>query len=366
MRHLAVLLGVIILIGGSVVPLMAGSPEALDWLRAHQGADGGFAGDFDEASSLAATMEAIFAIVAGGENPTDWVQDGSTPLSFLEGQASNALATPGDTAKLILAAVAAGGNPRDFGGSDLVAALEASLGDSGLYGGAEAGNVFGQSLAILALKAAGRPVPARAVDWLVGVQLQDGSWSWNGDTTPGSGDSNSTALVVQALVGVGGRDASVRQALEYLRRIQNEDGGFPYQKPSSLGTDTDANSTAYVIQALVATGNDPSSQDWAVGAATPATALLALQLESGAFAWQAALPDDNFLATVQAVPALEGKAFLDVAGSMRVGEVAAPAELPATGGVVSEWTYQSPLWELALAIAGLALTGAGLALRRRV
>ncbi len=365
MKRLFLLLSVTTLILWSVAPAMAGTPEALDWLRAHQSADGGFAGDFDSASSVSATAEAVFAIVAGGEDPAAWAQDGNTPVTFLESQAASALALPGDSAKLILAAVAAGRNPRNFGGVDLVASLEAALDDSGLYGGAETGNVFGQSLAILALKATGRPIPASAVDWLVGVQLDDGSWSWNGDTTPGSGDSNSTALAVQALVAAGEQDAAVNKAVEYLRGIQNEDGGFPYQKPSDFGSDTDANSTAYVIQALIATGNDPAGDDWAVGGNTPVDALAGLQLESGAFAWQAAVPGDNFLATVQAVPALAGKAFLDVTGSMDVGEATAPAELPATGGVFPEGTYRLLAWGLALTLSGLALSGAGLAWRRR-
>jgi hypothetical protein len=367
MRRLILLFSTVVLVLSSAAPAMAGLPEVLDWLRAHQSADGGFASDFDSASGLGATMEAVFAIVAGGEDPATWGQAGNTPISFLESQASSALSTPGDTAKLTLAALAAGRGPRDFGGIDLVSSLEAKLDDDGLYGGAEAGNVVSQSLAILALKAAGRPIPASALAWLVGVQLDNGSWSWNGDITPGSGDSNSTALALQALVAAHEQDAAVNKALEYLHSIQNEDGGFPYQKPSEFGSDTDANSTAYVIQALIATGNDPTSSDWTVGGNTPLTALAALQLESGAFAWQAAVPGENFLASVQAIPALEGKAFLDVAGVMNEGEATAPSQLPATGGVSPEGSYRLlPVWGLALVVTGLALGKAGLILRRRL
>lgn len=366
MKRLFLIIGVMILVVWSAVPAIAGSPEALDWLRAHQGTDGGFAGDFDNTSSLGATMEAVFAITAGGEDPVTWVQDGNTPISFLEAQAGSALAMPGDNAKLILAVVAAGQNPRDFGNVDLVASLESTLDDGGLYGGVETGNLFAQSLSILALKATGRSIPASAVDWLVGVQLEDGSWSWNGDTTPGTGDSNSTALAVQALVAAGGQDVAISKALDYLRGIQNEDGGFPYQKPSDYGTDTDANSTAYVIQALIAAGNDPDSDGWAMAENSPMSALIALQLESGAFAWQVALSGDNFLATAQAVPAIEGKAFLSVTGLVDVGEAAAPAELPTTGGVSPEGTSRFPAWGLVLVGAGLLLGGAGLALRGRL
>jgi hypothetical protein len=362
MKRLIWLFCLFTLIVWSVAPALAGAPEALTWLRARQNADGGFSGDSGSASDPSATVEAIFAGVAGGQDPAAWAQGGNTPISFLESKASSALAKPGDNAKLILAVVAAKRNPRSFGGADLVASLEAKLDPSGVYGGAKAGTVFEQALAILALKATRRPIPATAVNWLIGVQLGDGSWSWNGDTTPGSGDSNTTALAIQALVAAGGQGAAASKArvvtaLGYLHGIQNKDGGFPYQKPSAQGTDTDANSTAYAIQAIIAAGGDPAGVDWAVGGNTPLSALAALQLKSGAFTWQSAAPADNFLATTQAVPALAGKAILGVTGSLDVGEAAPPVSLPATGGV---W----PGWGLMLA-GGLALGGAGLALRRR-
>jgi hypothetical protein len=360
-RRLILLFGVAVLLAWSIAPAAAGVPEALDWLRARQGADGGFAGDSGSASSAPATVEAVFAIVSGGQDPAAWARDGNTPLSFLESQVDEALKTPGDTAKLILAALAAGRDPRQFGGTDLVASLEATQDDSHIYGGTEAGNVFAQSLAILALQASRRPVSGPAVEWLVSVQLDDGSWSWNADTTPGSGDSNSTALAAQALQAAGGQEAAVASALEYLRSLQNDDGGFPYQKPSDFGTDTDANSTAYVIQALIATGHDPNGEDWAVNGATPVEALAALQQDSGAFVWQAAVPGENYLATAQAIPALAGKAFLDISGSRDTGQVPAPAQLPASGGVGLATVVRRAI----LTGLGLALAATGLAVRRR-
>ena len=349
MKRLIWLVCVFTLIVWSVVPALAGAPEAVAWLRARQNPDGGFAGDSGSASDSSATIEAIFAGVAGGENPAGWARDGNTPITFLEGRANSALAKPGDNAKLILAVVAARRNPRAFGGVDLVASLETKL------GGAKAGTIFEQSLAILALKATRRPIPAPAVDWLASLQLGDGSWSWNGDTAPGSGDSNTTALAIQALVAAGGRAAAVNKALGYLHGIQNKDGGFPYQKPSVQGTDTDANSTAYAIQAIIAAGGNPAGADWTVEGNTPLSTLAAHQLKSGAFTWQTAAPADNFLATTQAVPALAGKAILDVTGSLDVGEATPPAKLPVTGGIWSGWGL--------ILAAGLALGGAGLALR---
>ena len=125
----------------------------------------------------------------------------------------------------------------------------------------------------------------------------------------------------------------MKRALAYYESIQNEDGGWPYQNPSAYGTDTDANSTAVTIQAIIAAGQDPAGDEWATAeGSTPLAALEALQNESGAFAWQAAVPDDNLLATVQALPAVAGKAFPFV--TMAVGEAAGatPSTVPETGG----------------------------------
>jgi hypothetical protein len=113
------------------------------------------------------------------------------------------------------------------------------------------------------------------------------------------------------------------------------------------------------IQAIVAAGQDPMGTDWATDdGITPVSALEALQNESGAFAWQAAVPDDNLLATVQALPALAGKAF--PLARMDVGAAAptAPATMPETGGVVFDFA-------LTLVLGGLALAGGGYALRRK-
>jgi hypothetical protein len=163
---------------------------------------------------------------------------------------------------------------------------------------------------------------------------------------------------VQALIAAGEASDSdaVTLALAYYKEIQNEDGGWPYQNPSDYGTATDANSTAVTIQAIIAAGQDPAGAGWTTGEGnTPDAALAALQNESGAFAWQAAIPDDNLLATVQALPAVAGKAFplatMDVGGT-------APAAMPETGGAVVNLA-------LPLLLGGLALASGGYVLYRR-
>jgi LPXTG-motif cell wall-anchored protein len=167
-------------------------------------------------------------------------------------------------------------------------------------------------------------------------------------------------------------NAQIQKAIAKLHEQQNGDGGFPYVSPSPWGTDSDANSTAVVIWALLAVGEDPGGVDWKVQGQDGLSAmdkLRAFQNDSGAFRWQDAMPDDNFLATIQAAVAIEWKtlpfARMDVGADTEVGAAAAettpeaePEALPETGGNL--WT---PVF--ALLGSGATLTGIGLALRRR-
>ena len=67
------------------------------------------------------------------------------------------------------------------------------------------------------------------------------------------------ALLISALPVLA---ADTTAALDYLKAQQNADGGFPYISPSPYGTDSDSNSTAVVIWAIKAAGQDPAGDDW--------------------------------------------------------------------------------------------------------
>jgi hypothetical protein len=336
----------------------ANTTAALDYLKTQQNTDGGFGSGFSPDSAVGSTADAILAIVAAGGDPTAFNQAGKTPVTYLASNASST-ATAGDLAKLIQAAIALGENPRHLGNVDSVSRLEAMIDASGKIGG-DMDTFVSQLLAVMALSSAQRPIPAAALDIIKNAQQDSGGWAWDG-TAATAVDTNTTAFAVEALVAagepVGGQ--AVTNALAYYKSIQNEDGGWPYANPSEYGTATDANSTAVTIQAIIAAGQDPAGAAWTVaGGETPVSALEALQNKSGAFAWQAAMPDDNLLATVQALPALAGKAFPLV--TMAVGEAstAAPGTMPVTGAPVA-----NPA--LPLLLGGLALVGGAYVLYRR-
>jgi hypothetical protein len=344
----------LILAGATPVLAQVDTAAALAYLGSQQNADGGFGSGFSPDSTIASTADTVLAIVAAGADPATFDQDGNTPRTYLGANALSA-ASGGDLSKLILVAVALGENPREFGGVDSVAKLESLTGADGRIG-SETDTFVSHTLAVLALASAQRPIPDLSVAHIEAAQQEAGGWAWDGSAATAA-DTNTTAFAVQALIAAGeaaGSDA-VTLALAYYSEIQNDDGGWPYQNPSDFGTDTDANSTAVTIQAIIAAGQDPAGAGWATEEGnTPVAALAALQNESGAFAWQAAMPDDNLLATVQALPAVAGKAF--PLATMDVGE-AAPATMPQTG---------SPAANLALPLllGGLALAGGGYVLRR--
>jgi LPXTG-motif cell wall-anchored protein len=357
---------VLCLVFALAVPALADGPGAVAWLKGQQNADGGFG---SPESSVSGTADVLLAVAATGDNAIDWAADGVTARDYLQANAGS-IAKAGDIGKVILALVASGVNPRDVGGTDLVAVLEGMAGSDGKIGGAN-DFINEHAYAMVALKSAGRPLPEGAVDYLLSKQIADGTWSWNGATVAGSGDNNTAAMVVVALIaaGVPAENEQIQAALAHLQGQQNADGGFPYIDPSPYGTDSDSNSTAVVMWAITAAGQDPAGADWKYqgqDGASALDALLALQNESGAYRWQEAMPDDNFASTVQAVIAAELKtlpyATMDV-GDLVVTPHAttdpgAPVTLPETGG--GAW-----MQVIVLLGAGVALAGAGVTLRRR-
>ena len=269
--------------------------RAADFLLSVQNEDGGFPNGFAPESDLSTTADAVFALAAAGVDLAETFADGPNPLDYLAEQvATNAEISVGQQAKIVNALVAAGVDPRDFDGQDLVAAMLEAQTVAGTFGGGP----FDHCLVMTALQNAAADVPENAIAAVVEAQNPDGGWSFAAES---ASDTNSTAVCIQALA-LYPEEAgqAVVDAVDYLFTIQNEDGGWPYQNPSEYGTDSDTNSTALVLQAMLAADvTEPALQDaldW----------LLSMQQESGAFAFQAAYPDDNILATVAVVPVLAG------------------------------------------------------------
>ena len=341
---------------------LADGPSAVAWLRAQQNADGGLG---SPASSVGATVDVLLAVASTGDNAVGWTNGGKTPLAYLQANAAS-IVKAGGSAKVILALIASGKNPRDLGGVDLIAKLEGMIGADGKIGG-DSDFINEHCYAMIALSSAKRAIPAESANHLLSKQIADGTWSWNGDITAGSGDNNTAAIAVVALIaaGVPADDEQIQKTLAHFERQQNEDGGFPYINPSPFGTDSDSNSTAVVMWAIKAAGQDPAGADWKYQEQEGHSALDKLrsfQNDNGAFRWQDAVPADNFSSTVQALIALEMKtlpfAWMDI-GEPAVSVPSKPEVLPETG---------ANLWAQAVVLlsSGAALVGVGLSLRRRL
>jgi hypothetical protein len=361
-------------------PAFADGPSAVAWLRTQQNADGGFG---SPASSVGATADTVLAAAASGENAFTWSKEGKTPLGFIKANIGSA-SKAGDVAKVILALTANGMSPRTALETDLIKKLEAMIGSEGKIGG-QADFINEHCMAMIALKSAFRPTNPQTISYLASRQIKDGTWSWNGDTTEGSGDNNTTALAVVALVaaGVPKDNGQIQQAMVHLKKQQNADGGFPYINPSPYGTDSDSNSTAVVMWAIIAAGQDPAGTDWKVFTQDGTSVydrIVSFQNASGAFRWQDAMPDDNFLSSVQALIALEQKtlpfARFDADQPVKPTPTPAPATETTTGTTESTIGGEEPaflpvsganLWLYAatLLASGATLAGLGLKLRKR-
>jgi Prenyltransferase and squalene oxidase repeat len=269
--------------------------------------DGAFAlaatGDDD-----AALRDIVAYLDADGKDPSgatvnDWTGIGTSDASG------------GAIGKEALLAEVVGGNPRSFGGHNLIAALDASVCPRA-SGGANpacpaAGSyrnstsVFDQALAIIAQLRAGQASEAAApVAYLESLQSANGSFP---SLIPPSGgpDVDSTAMAVMALaLAPGARAAAdVAAGLDWIASRQEPNGGFPTAGAESI------NSTGLAIQALTLRAGRYRAR---LGAAR--AFLAGQQNANGGFNADAGQPGSNLRASTQAVGGAVGTSF----GTLRI------------------------------------------------
>jgi hypothetical protein len=204
----------------------------------------------------------------------------------------------GITAKVLRAAVATGNDPRDFGGYDLIARVEAAYDPAtGLY---HPKSVFRDTLAVLALQEAGRPVPDAAIQALIDQQNSDGCWGWpvGGDVT----DTDTTGRVIEAIARSGQPDhPAVQQCIDTLIAHQLPDGGWEARWGDGV---SNSDSTALVVNGLLTAGRDPRAPEFTPNDWNAVQALLSFQAADGAFWWKHHNPGTLLLGTAHALPPL--------------------------------------------------------------
>jgi Prenyltransferase and squalene oxidase repeat len=263
-------------LGAAAVVLASPAATGISFLQARQLDDGSFA-ERGSSGYPQLTAWAVLGLRAAGARP-----EGKT-AGYLQAHESE-LESATDLAVVALA-------ERSLG-ADAAAPL-ARLRALERPNGAIGRLVNGTAWAVLAFRAAGMPVHAATIRWLLARQTRAGGWGWSG-----APDSNDTAAVVEALAAAGARGRPIRRALTFLlTRYRNRDGGFEL----TLGRGSDAQSTAWVVQAFVAAGKAPPRGALAY--------LRRLQRPDGSFRYSNSYGATPVWVTAQVLPALARKPF---------------------------------------------------------
>jgi energy-coupling factor transport system substrate-specific component len=221
----------------------AGSPGS--YLLSAQNPDGGFGAAAGQPSTELFSGWAALGLAAEGYNPRQVSKDGHSLIGYLSAGARSD-SDPGSIERTILAVSAARLRPSRFGGTDLVAALERDIRGNGSVSGQTNLTAF----AVLALRAAGTSPGPRMLSWLVRQRDRDGGFNFG--TAGTVSDVDDTGAALEALAGAPGSAAANarRRAVAFIERSQDRDGGFP----QTAGAGSNAQSTAWAVQGLLAAG----------------------------------------------------------------------------------------------------------------
>jgi energy-coupling factor transport system substrate-specific component len=277
------------------------SPE-IAYLQRAQNADGGFGASRGQPSSELYSAWAAIGLAAAGRDPLSLTRGGHSVLDSIRAQATS-LEGAGDLERTILALHACGVPAGSLPGGDPVTRLLRLQGRDGSFGELSNITAFG----VLALRAAGfaaQGSPVRsAAAWLARQQDRDGGFGFG--QRGGPSDVDDTAAALQALVAAGaGRSAAAERAGAFLLRSQNLDGGFPQQP----GGASNAQSTAWAVQGLIAQGRQPSRVTRS-GSRSPIAYLQTLLTAEGSIRYSRTGAQTPVWVTAQALAALGEKAF---------------------------------------------------------
>jgi len=301
-----------------------GNEAALDrtvrYLQEAQLHDGGFAAS-GEPSQITSAWTAL-ALAAAGINPQDQARpDGIDAFAYLRAHYRQGLeeAECAPTActtvleRELMVVNAAGADPHEFDGVDLVAELVARARPDGSFPHAPVGQpgVNDTIFAVFALSPISEPGPRAAIgpaaDWIESVQHADGGWAWS--ATGARAEVDMTGAAIQALIAAGrGRNAAVEAGVAYLREAQNPEGGFA-ESPGN--PESNVASTAWATQAIWAVGENP--EQWRTGSGQPTEEPLdyleSMQQPDGHIRWKQSRDLNGIWMTAYSSVALGGHAW---------------------------------------------------------
>jgi hypothetical protein len=346
MRHLPLVASatLALLLGAGATPASAAcdpATHAIQYLHSVQMADGSIDGNVNE------TADYVLGSAADGIDPNTLTgPSGKSAFDYFTadlGGAQKSLQDANVLGKLIQAVVAGHHDPHNFGGINLINRLRSGSTPGGspqpyydtgtgvFLDALSSGNnqTFAQANAILGLAAGDLSftVPIKALTELKSLQSTSGATK-GGWAAFGTFDSNDTSMALMALAATGhtpSTDTSVyASAFTYLLTQQDSaSGGFTFS--TDFGTASDPDSDSFVIQALLASGEDPVSAAWTNAKGNAPTDVLTFQdATTGGFPFEHGKPVQAF-ATTQAVVGLRHTS-LPVTGSYASGTM-----VPAAG-----------------------------------
>jgi prenyltransferase beta subunit len=353
MKRLAVIaIAAVALATAGVAVALTPTHEALidttvRYLQETQDTSGGFAEPGEQPSQGISAWVAL-ALAAAGINPQDQARCGKSAFEYLEGHfregLEDELAWPQVAVtsfeRELLVVDAAGTDPHDFADYDLVAEILGRQLEDGSFPYTPDGP-RGESndtiFAILALSPvhehAVEEAVAAAREWVITAQLEDGGWYYSGGNPHSEVDM--TGAAIEALVAAGAPteepalgeyQLAIAEGLEYLRRSQLPDGGFP-ALPSGEA-ESNVASTAWAVQAIWAVGQNPET--WTAGPAArePLDYMESMQQEDGHIRWRAISDMNGIWMTAYVTPAFAGQA-LPVQAAARGSQAAQRGEAAA-------------------------------------
>jgi len=302
---------------GAIAPARAEASDAsraASWLRSQQNSDGGWGASPGKDSGPEMTAWVMLGLEATGTNPYDVVRAGRTPIDFLRGHLDE-LTSPGDLARTILALTGAGANPRDFGKRNLLTALRDKRRENGSF----EGWINSTAFAVIALRSAGAPGGVeKSLDWLRKVQNDDGGW---GNEQGSRSDAEATASALQAL---SPDSKAAQRALAFLRDAKQKNGGYRVGGNGAINTQA----TAWAIQGMLATGADPAT----FGKGESALSYLAAnQAEDGHYRYSKSSDQTPIWVTGQVLVPVSG-GYFPVAVPARAKTSSPSSTNPGTGG----------------------------------
>lgn len=274
------------------------------FLQSNQDETGKITGYGGESQWAAIAFASSNADVTSIKNPSASLKD----FLLSDKPADNAAATEWE--RRILAIVAIGENPSNFGGTNYIETLQAlskdnQIGDPSLLND----DIFGLLALIASGDLANQKIKEDALTFIINHQATDGGFSWSADSSCGwcGSDGNDTASALQALQAAKNNgmthpnlDTTIEKGKGYLLSTQKSDGGFAYDTFS----EADGSSTAWALMALNALDLSSSPE-----AEKAVSWLKANQGTDGGFQWMSGYGGDTYT-TSHAVVALNGKSWI--------------------------------------------------------